>query len=283
MIKTYESDNLDAKFILSTEFTPELMDHGKTLMFIWNHGDAAVEVLIDDRQRSIDSNQILCTTYLHKLQIDNSSGGLRFLIFNREFYCIHTNDSEVSCNGLLFFGSNFSPTLTLDADETERLDTLFNVLNEEFDTRETGQEEMLRILLKRFIIRCTRLANKQLVKNGNNQSEIDLIRHFNVLVEEYFKNKKSVAEYAELMHKSPKTIANVFSKNSDRTPLEVIHERIIIEAKRMILFTDKTMKEVGFELGYEDPAQFSKLFKKHVGLTTSAFKKQHENKMFGKN
>lgn len=283
MIKTYESDNLGAKFILSTEFTPELMDHGKTLMFIWNHGDAAVEVLIDDRQRSIDSNQILCTTYLHKLQIDNSSGGLRFLIFNREFYCIHTNDSEVSCNGLLFFGSNFSPTLTLDADETERLDTLFNVLNEEFDTRETGQEEMLRILLKRFIIRCTRLANKQLVKNGNNQSEIDLIRHFNVLVEEYFKNKKSVAEYAELMHKSPKTIANVFSKNSDRTPLEVIHERIIIEAKRMILFTDKTMKEVGFELGYEDPAQFSKLFKKHVGLTTSAFKKQHENKMFGKN
>jgi AraC-like DNA-binding protein len=142
---------------------------------------------------------------------------------------------------------------------------------------------MLRILLKRFIIRCTRLANKQLVKNGNNQTEIDLIRHFNVLVEEYFKNKKSVAEYAKLMHKSPKTIANVFSKNSERTPLEVIHERIIIEAKRMILFTDKTMKEVGFELGYEDPAQFSKLFKKHVGLTTSEFRKEHKNKVFGKN
>jgi AraC-like DNA-binding protein len=283
MIKTYESDNLGAKFILSTEFSPELMDHGKTLMFIWNHGDDAVEVFIDDRQRSIDSNQILCTTYLHNLQIDNSSGGLRFLIFNREFYCIHTNDSEVSCNGLLFFGSNFSPTLTLDTAETERLNTLFYVLNEEFDTRETGQEEMLRILLKRFIIRCTRLANKQLVKNGNNQTEIDLIRHFNVLVEEYFKNKKSVAEYAKLMHKSPKTIANVFSKNSERTPLEVIHERIIIEAKRMILFTDKTMKEVGFELGYEDPAQFSKLFKKHVGLTTSEFRKEHKNKVFGKN
>lgn len=283
MIKTYVSDNLSAKFILSTEFTPELMDHGKTLMFIWNHGDDAVEIFIDGRQQSIDPNHVLCTTYLHKLRIDNSTDGLRFLIFNREFYCIHTNDSEVSCNGLLFFGSNFSPTLTLDAGETERLNTLFNVLNEEFDTRETGQEEMLRILLKRFIIRCTRLANKQLVKNGNNQSEIDLIRHFNVLVEEHFKERKSVAEYAELMHKSPKTIANVFSKNSDRTPLEVIHERIIIEAKRMILFTDKTMKEVGFELGYEDPSQFSKLFKKHVGITTSEFRKEHKNKVFGKN
>jgi len=283
MIKTYENRDLSSKFIVSTKFSPELMNHGKTLMFVWNDGGAATEVLVDDRKRTIEPNQILCTTYLHKLQIDNAEGDLKFLIFNREFYCIHTNDSEVSCNGLLFFGSNFSPTLTLDSAESDRLNILFSVLKEEFDMKETGQEEMLRILLKRFIIRCTRLANKQLVKNSTNQSDIDLIRQFNVLVEEHFKEKKSVSEYAELMYKSPKTIANVFSKNSDRTPLEVIHERVIIESKRMILYTDKTIKEIGMDLGYDDPAQFSKLFKKNVGLTTGEFKKKHANQSFGKN
>ena len=281
MIKSYMNSNIGAKFFISTEFSPRLMENGKTLMFIWNDGDRAEDILVDARKRTVEPQQIFCTTYLHKLQIDNTEDGLKYLIFNREFYCIHTNDSEVSCNGLLFFGSNVSPTLTLDDDETERLRTLFQVLEEEFDANDTGQEEMLRILLKRFIIRCTRLANRQLVKNGNKQSEIDLVRHFNVLVEEHFKEKKSVSEYAEMLYKSPKTIANVFSKNSDLTPLEVIHERVIIEAKRMLLYTDRTSKEIGFDLGYSDPAQFSKLFKKQTGITTGEFRKENENLSFG--
>lgn len=135
---------------------------------------------------------------------------------------------------------------------------------------------MLRILLKRFIIRCTRMAKKQILKSDGNQSDIDLVRHFNVLVEEHFKTKKTVGEYAEIMHKSPKTITNVFGKYSEDTPLQVIHKRIIMEAKRMLLYTDKASKEIGYELGYSDPAQFSKLFKNHTGLTTTEFKKSKE-------
>lgn len=192
--------------------------------------------------------------------------------FNREFYCVHTNDSEVSCNGLLFFGSNNTPVLTISEDERRRLRILFSVLQEEFEENDSNQEEMLRILLKRFIIRCTRLAREQILKNPEKQLDVDLIREFNVLVEEHFKQKKSVGEYAELLYKSPKTITNVFSKYSDDTPLQVIHKRVIMEAKRMLLYTDKTAKEIGFELGYSDPAQFSKLFKNHTGFTTTEFK-----------
>lgn len=241
-------------------------------MFIWNDGDEKQLIHIDDRQITLLPSTILCTTYLYNLRIDNSEAELKFLLFNREFYCIHTNDSEVSCNGLLFFGSDFTPTLNLSTDESMTLNTLFSVLSEEFDIRDTGREEMLRILLKRFIIRCTRLANNQLVKNGDNQTEIDLIRHYNVLVEEHFKHIKKVSDYSDLLFKSPKTIANVFSKKSEYTPLEVIHNRVILEAKRMLLYTDKSAKRIALDLGYEDPAQFSKLFKKQTGTTTTEFK-----------
>ncbi|WP_340103752.1 helix-turn-helix domain-containing protein [Rhodohalobacter sp. 8-1] len=81
-----------------------------------------------------------------------------------------------------------------------------------------------------------------------------------------------MADYADLLFKSPKTIANVFSKNSEYTPLEVIHNRVILVAKRMLLYTDKSSKQIGLELGYDDPAQFSKLFKKQTGTTTTEFK-----------
>jgi hypothetical protein len=56
------------------------------------------------------------------------------LSFNKAFYCIHTNDAEVSCNGLLFFGSDFTPVIQIDTHEQQRLDTLAGVLEEEFDT-----------------------------------------------------------------------------------------------------------------------------------------------------
>lgn len=273
MIKTFCNKTIGSHFTIADELPDHRMQNRKDLMFIWNNSSSPCFLTVDGQEKELLPGTILCATYLHKLQIDNSICNLTYLLFNREFYCIHTNDSEVSCNGLLFFGSDFVPTLTLPDHEKKSFQTLFTVLTEEFDNSGTGQEEMLRILLKRFIIKCTRLANRQMIQNEDNQSEIDIIRTFNVLVEEHFKTKKAVQEYAELMFKSPKTIANIFGKNSDKTPLEVIHNRVIIEAKRLLLYTDKTSKEIGMDLGYNDPAQFSKLFKKQVGTTTGEFKK----------
>jgi AraC-like DNA-binding protein len=272
MMKEYINPKDEARFLISRTFDRDFLDDSENLMFIWNDGSFPATLSVDGREVELCPGSINCTTYLQKVQIDNDSDGLKVLVFNREFYCVHTHDSEVSCNGLLFFGSSISPVLRLDEEEADRLRILFEVLEEEFEEKDQNQEEMLRILLKRFIIRCTRMAKEQILKNDESQSDIDVVRRFNVLVEEHFKTKKSVGEYAELMFKSPKTVTNVFSKYSEDSPLQVIHKRVIMEAKRMLLYTDKTAKEIGFELGYNDPAQFSKLFKNHTGKTTTEFK-----------
>lgn len=272
MTKEYVNRKAESRFLISRTFDRDFLNDSENLMFIWNDGSFPATLSVDGREVELCPGSINCTTYLQKVQIDKNSGGLKVLVFNREFYCVHTHDSEVSCNGLLFFGSTVSPVLRLDEEEADRLRILFDVLEEEFEEKDKNQEEMLRILLKRFIIRCTRMAKEQILKNDESQSDIDVVRRFNVLVEEHFKTKKSVGEYAELMFKSPKTVTNVFSKYSEDSPLQVIHKRVIMEAKRMLLYTDKTAKEIGFELGYNDPAQFSKLFKNHTGKTTTEFK-----------
>ncbi|MCA1802739.1 MAG: AraC family transcriptional regulator [Rhodothermaceae bacterium] len=283
MINSFTNPNIDARFAIARGFPKELLKSGDNFMFFWNDGKEQVMMQIDDREIILEPDHITCTTYLHKVQIDNSEDHLKTLVFNREFYCVHTYDSEVSCSGLLFFGSNTSPVMKLDSEETGRLRTLYSVLEEEFAIADSNQEEMLRILLKRFIIRCTRLARQQILKSADKQSDIDLVRVFNVLVEEHFRTKKTVGEYAALMYKSPKTITNVFSKYSEESPLQVIHNRVIMEAKRMLLYTDKPAREIGYELGYSDPAQFSKLFKNHTGITTSVFKNSKSVIPFGQN
>ncbi|WP_158551356.1 AraC family transcriptional regulator [Rhodohalobacter sp. SW132] len=282
-MQEFKNAEIDARFTMAHGFPDQYVNQGRYMMFLWNDGDHSVHLLIDEQKIELRPDHLLCTTYLHKVQIDNSRGGLKSLFFNREFYCVHTYDSEVSCNGLLFFGSNSTPVLKLDRNEANRLRTLFSVLEEEFAIADSNQEEMLRILLKRLIIRCTRMAKDQILKSNDKQSDIDLIRTFNVLVEEHFKTIKSVSEYADLMHKSPKTITNIFGKYSEDSPLQVIHKRVIMEAKRLLYYTDKTAKEIGYELGYSDPAQFSKLFKNHTGFTTTEFKNQKNRVLSGQN
>ena len=276
MVTEFINHDIGARFVTASQFPDLGGDSTRYFMFLWNDGQRDATLQIDGRPITLEPNSITCTTYLHEVQIDKAGSELKTLLFNREFYCVHTYDSEVSCNGLLFFGSDTSPVLKLDSDEKERLRTLYQVLQEEFSVRDANQEEMLRILLKRFIIRCTRMARRQILKSQDKQSDIDLVRHFNVLVEEHFRTKKTVQEYADLLYKSPKTLANVFHKYSDETPLQIIHNRIIMEAKRMLYFTDKTAKEIGYELGYTDPAQFSKLFKKVTGMTATEFKKHSD-------
>lgn len=240
-----------------------------------------MEFLVDDKPVILLPNHLICLTYLQNIRITDMGAGYSAILFNREFYCIHTNDKEVSCNGLLFFGSDATPVISLDENEATTLAYLFSALKEEFDTIDSNQEEMLRILLKRLIIRCTRLARKQWFKNSVAPNDIDTIRQFVIHVEEHYKTMHRVSDYAALMNKSPKTITNTFSLFSDKTPLQIIHERIILEAKRQMLYTDKPLKQISYELGFEDPSQFSKLFKNTEGKNAVDFKKIHLQTSFG--
>jgi AraC-like DNA-binding protein len=136
---------------------------------------------------------------------------------------------------------------------------------------------MLRLLLKRFIIRITRLARRQLIKTKLPEKELELIRQFNVLVEEHFKKFRQVGDYAEMMHRSPKTITNIFARQGGKRPLEIIHDRLILEAKRLLLYTDRSSKEIGWELGFEDPSQFNRFFKKQTTLPPKEFREQYSS------
>ena len=98
---------------------------------------------------------------------------------------------------------------------------------------------------------------------------MDLIRTFNLLVEKHFKELHKVKEYASLLHKCPKTLSKLFSKHINKSPLNLINERIMLEAKRLLIYSDLSNDEIGRQLGYNDYSHFSKFFKKHSGISLS--------------
>ncbi|MEN0053908.1 MAG: helix-turn-helix domain-containing protein [Mucilaginibacter sp.] len=194
--------------------------------------------------------------------------------YNRDFYCIVDHDNEVSCAGFLFFGSYGNLFIGLDQINKTKLERLREVFLEEFETHDSTQSEMLKMLLKRLIIIATRLAKGEYVKERPVESDkFDIVRKYNLLVDRNFKTQHQVRFYADLLNKSPKTLSNLFARYHHQLPLQIIHERIISEAKRLLYYTDKTAKEIAYELGFEDAAHFSRFFKNVTGQNISEYKR----------
>ena len=244
---------------------------------VWNRNKEPQNLLVDGIKVILKCNQIMTLTYLQKAQISSlGSKPLTTFSFNREFYCINTQDHEVSCSGIIFFGALDTPIITLSQEEIGKFELLFSVFLDEFQTRDNIQGEMLQMLLKRLIIKTTRIAKAQRIPHDLKADQLELVRKFNALVDLHYKEKRTVAEYADMLYKSPKTLSNTFSKYSGKTPLQVIHERIILETKRQLLFTDKTVKEISHELGFHEVASFHKMFKKVTGETPQQFKEHKQ-------
>lgn len=244
-------------------------------MFLWVR-ENPVSIIVDSVPLELRKNEIMSLTPIQYLQYIEGSNIMVYQ-FNREFYCIKDHDKEVSCAGLLFYGDNSLPVMKLSEKEARSFDLLHQVFLEEIATEDTIQAEMLRMLMARFMIKSTRILKQQ----GENKSDTlvdsktEMLRNFNFLVEMHFKESHSVAFYADKMFKSPKTLSNSFSSGG-KTPLQIIHDRIVLEAKRLLYYTDKTAKEIAYEVGFEDASHLSRLFKKQTGFTPGAFKKQQQ-------
>ncbi|MGE8425670.1 MAG: helix-turn-helix domain-containing protein, partial [Sphingobacterium siyangense] len=198
--------------------------------------------------------------HLHIKKLGKEEG--HFIFYNRNFYCIQIHDEEVACNGLLFSNIYNMPMVELDNGEIPFFSYIFGQITDEFGLNDTSLEEMLRTYLKQLFIKSARLWKKQnLDKELTEQnSDLEFFRKFTLLVDEHYKEKHHVADYAELLFMAPKTISHKFKRLNLPQPNDVIKNRILLEAKRLLVHTNLTAKEVGYELGYEDPAYFSRLF-----------------------
>ncbi|WP_040280605.1 helix-turn-helix domain-containing protein [Psychroserpens damuponensis] len=273
MIKTFTEFSTNAILNIGNESLLTPFSTSKPIglyTFIWAT-KSPIKVLVDGVPLTIEAHQILSLTAIQYFQFIEGNDAIVYQ-FNREFYCIKDHDKEVGCVGLLFFGNEHIPVISISESEQHKFNTLHEVFLDEVDTTDTIQAEMLRMLMARFIIKTTRLLKTKIGDRPTLKGTNDTLRQFNLLVETHYKTEHSVAFYANLLHKSPKTLSNSFSKYK-KSPLQIIHDRIVLETKRQLLYTDKSSKEIAYDIGFDDASHLSRLFKKQTALTPSEFKK----------
>lgn len=203
---------------------------------------------------------------------DNTKGNLVY--FNPEFYCIAFHDKELTCDGVLFNNVFDTPNITLTENEGNLFSRITAELKTELQKDDYWTEEMVRTKLKELIITASRLwIERTPEQKGMGTKEDEISRKFSQLVEINYNKLHSVSQYAALLFISPKTLNRKIVREKGTSPNTIIKNRIILQAKRLLVNTDLTVKEISAQLGYDDQSYFVRFFKIQTGESPAEFKK----------
>lgn len=231
---------------------------------------------VDFNEFEVSANRMF---FISKNQIhyfDNFSSYEGVIIhFNESFLMDNENDIDIFLKYNIFNDFESEPVFTIPTVAIENFSLLVsNLKNEIENPNNFAHKDFLKYFLKLFLISIQRLGKRNNCKNPsiNNQQNITLLK-FKKLLELNFKSIHSVKEYANILNISSKTLTNHTKETALKTPLELINDRIILEAKRLLSHSNFNINEIGFQLGFEDPSYFVKFFKKHTKKSPSDFRK----------
>jgi len=236
---------------------------------------AGGHAVIDFKEYQLDQDALFFVNAGQYHQFDDNCSGT-MLYYNRDFYCIEIHDKEVACDRVLFHNVYEIPVVWMDGGTSKSMQSLFNEIKTELDNDDSSMEEMLRILLKQIIIKSTRIWKQEhLVNTDEARQEVEFSRSFSQMVEWNYTKHHTVAEYADMLNISPKALNKRITRYSNTTPNDIIKNRIILEAKRLLVHTSLSVKEIGYKLGYDDPSYFIRLFSKQAKASPQSFRTQY--------
>jgi AraC family transcriptional activator of pobA len=204
------------------------------------------------------------------------------IYFHADFFCIHKHQTEVTCNGVLFNNIYDSPYILVDEALQHTLEKLIDQIRSEMQNPGLAQYELLISYMKIFLISASRSKTQQqplTIPPAEGNKDPVVLQNLKKAIEEDFKTKHTPGDYAALLHISPNALAKITKRHFNKTLTNLINERIIIEAKRELYLTNKSIKEVAWELGYDDEYYFSRFFKKNVHISPQMYR---ETVGFGK-
>lgn len=199
------------------------------------------------------------------------------IYFNEEFF---NSIKDVD----LFFEKDINNTAYINPFcQLNYMDTIvfqdyLNLIKDELaNQNDTFNEKSIINCFKMFLMHLKYLRNKFYIVNRpqivHNKNGLLLIK-FIQLVDEDYKKGLNVSEYAKIINISPRSLCNLTSKALEKSPSQIINERIISEAQKMLLNTNLSIKQIGYDLGFDDCSYFVKYFKKHTAMFPLDFRKK---------
>jgi len=210
---------------------------------------------------------------MHKFLINSNCSGYA-ITFNETFFTIKESGEGSVSDSTLFSNPDFRSIIHLDENKIDVFNGIVSLMEKEFEGADRYRNDMLYHQLKLFLLESRRIYEMQHDLNVALDEEHpgSVIIKFKQLIDSNFRVRKNVSSYAEMLHLRATCLNEISKKTTGITAGELIRNRVIKEAKKMLYGSDLNTKEIAYELGFQDPAYFSRFFKKYTNQTLSDFR-----------
>ncbi|MEL1239445.1 helix-turn-helix domain-containing protein [Flavobacterium flavipallidum] len=254
--------------LINHSFVEKPHRHNFYLLVLFTNGSGIHEVDFDRFEIGPGSAFVLQPGQIHHWILSEDIEG--FIVFySAEMYNLYFGNKTIE-EYPFYFSIQNSPEIVLDNQEIKSVLPYFESLMAETQTLKIFQRDKIMNLLDIIHIELARKYNEIHVHETHTYNV--KIKNLEQLLEQKYKEEKSAAFYASELNITLKHLNRICKDILKKTTTEVIVNRVILEAKRMLLDKNWTVNEIAFVLGYDDYSYFSRLFKKHSGMTPTEFR-----------
>ncbi|WP_413512362.1 helix-turn-helix domain-containing protein [Myroides odoratus] len=277
-IKTYNFSPLpveievkDLSFVKSVPHILGQPHKAKFYQLIWVK-EGVFKGRIDFKDVAIHANEVLFISPGQVCEFDVSQAYLgKLVLFTASFFTRTEEDANFLYTAEILNPINSNHIVLI---EPCLLSPLFTLLEEELKRANTH----FQVAIAQNYLRIVLLETERHVQPAYVLGIKNTARIFYHALEKHFKINKNTSYYADLIGVSEKILTKELKSLTGNTPKVCIDARVILEAKRLLSFSNLSMKEIGFELGFEEPTNFTKYFRKHTNLTPNAFRDSMQHK-----
>ncbi|MBI3241267.1 MAG: AraC family transcriptional regulator [Chloroflexi bacterium] len=243
---------------------------------IWYQTGAATH-LVDFKPVEIKASSLLfvCANRVQAFDPLGACDG-KEIVFTESFFSATEADRLFLKSTVLFDPLLDVPALRLEPLSCAPITSMFEAIEAESQNPVDGhQHVILKNLLHNLLLMAEREIHKQGLPEIKKGADFDYTLLFRDALDQQFRELKSVGGYARQIHVSEKRLTQATAQILGRTPKQLIDDRVLLEAKRLLVHSERAIKDIAFELGFNEPTNFIKYFRKHSKITPTEFREKY--------
>lgn len=231
------------------------------------------EIAIDNQKIRLNKAKVIILKpgYIGRIDINKNAKG-KMICFTSDFFSLRYNSNIL--NQFSFLQRDAKPYIEFTSDQKRHWDTISALFETEYRSQNRETNKVLRSYLNILLFELERLYDPLgFVKSRNIKQE--KVHQFEDLIDKYYKSKKKPSEYAELLHISPNYLNKICKEETGQTAGDIIRKRITIEAQRLLHYTNDSINQLAYKLGFDNVSYFVTYFKKQTKTTPEQFRQMY--------
>jgi AraC-like DNA-binding protein len=229
---------------------------------------------IDFNTFAIQPNQLYGMTpgQIHTWQFDPETDGY-IINFNEPFFTSICHNPNFVYEFPIFSTLKGEPIVQLEGDAADETRRQFDRIYHDFLTEGDFKNDLLRAMLLELLVRLSRHIQSK-APLPITKSQYTILRSYEKMIEQHFREKHLPKEYAEMLFVTPNHLNALCNAATGKPAGEMIRDRILLEAKRLLVNSSLTITEIAYQLNFEDNSYFSRFFRKYTGAAPEAFRRR---------